>query len=310
MDYQEVLRSLSLELVDFIWAQVDVLLSGSLPRLFIYQLREYHVKKVMGVFPGNLEGERSFLVETDEGDVFCLLLRPVKTRWFHGHQWILYFKVIRDEELMKLFREERKMLINMELKKLGEFHGHICPDLVLGSKACELAKELLGEERMEREGLVVYAQNVTSALDAIQYLLGCTLGNRRLLVEDWGRHNYRFTLLASGEGVELKLRLRRIYHEELQRLEEKVALGEATIEDLALYQILVDEKVKMLVSMDADRIYSYSRYREAPPKIEIPTGIVSCRACKESVALYACVETPEGFVCKKCFFSKYPISEN
>lgn len=310
MDYQEVLRSLSLELVDFIWTQVDVLTSGNIPKLFIHQLREYHVKKVMGIFPGHLEGERSFLVETEEGDVFCLLLRPIKTRWFHRHQWILYFRVIRDEELMKFFREERKMLVNISLKKLGEFHGHICPDLVLGSKACELAKGLLGKERIEKEGLVVYAQNVTSALDAIQYILGCTLGNRRLLIEDWGRHNYRFTLLASGEGVELKLKLRNIYDEEFHRLEEKVALGEAAIEDLALYQILLDEKVKMLISMDAEEIYSFFRYREPPPRIEIPTGIVSCSSCKEPVSLYACVESPEGFVCKKCFFSKHPFFEN
>ena len=50
---------------------------------------------------------------------------------------------MRDEELMFFFREERKMLVNMELKRVADFHGHICPDLVIGCKVHELAIDIL-----------------------------------------------------------------------------------------------------------------------------------------------------------------------
>jgi formylmethanofuran dehydrogenase subunit E len=36
----------------------------------------------------------------------------------------------------------------------------------------------------------IIAENSTSALDAIQIMLGATLGNQRLKVMDLGKHNY------------------------------------------------------------------------------------------------------------------------
>jgi len=47
---------------------------------------------------------------------------------------------------MFFFREERKMLVNMELKRVADFHGHICPDLVIGCKVHELAIDILSKK--------------------------------------------------------------------------------------------------------------------------------------------------------------------
>ena len=44
---------------------------------------------------------------------------------------------------MALLREERKVLLNIHLKRIVDFHGHLCPELVLGWKHCEYAENLL-----------------------------------------------------------------------------------------------------------------------------------------------------------------------
>ena len=50
--------------------------------------------------------------------------------------WVLCFRIIKDFEIMALYREERKVLFNMGFKCVVDFHGHLCPDWVLGAKLC------------------------------------------------------------------------------------------------------------------------------------------------------------------------------
>ncbi|PIU23820.1 MAG: formylmethanofuran dehydrogenase, partial [Chloroflexi bacterium CG08_land_8_20_14_0_20_45_12] len=77
------------------------------------------------------------------------------------------------------------MLVNMQLKRVIDFHGHLCPDLVIGCKAYELAMKTLCHRENLDGGLIVIAENTTNAIDAIQCLSGCTLGNQRLKIHDF-----------------------------------------------------------------------------------------------------------------------------
>ena len=107
--------------------------------------------------------------------------------------WVLSFRVLSDRELMTLYREERQMVVNMAVKRVVDFHGHLCPELVIGMKACEYALQLLFQGKQPTERISVVAENCTSALDAFQVLLGVTVGNQALKVFDFGKHNYTFS---------------------------------------------------------------------------------------------------------------------
>jgi len=114
MRNEEILRSIDNKDVEFIQRIVKVDYDNRLqiPLKFFYHRREHNVKEVLGTFKGDLSPkDLAFLVRTEEGDVYLLYLHffdplsqsPVSPSW-----WILSFRVLRDEELMFLYREEKK----------------------------------------------------------------------------------------------------------------------------------------------------------------------------------------------------------
>ena len=92
------------------------------------------------------------------------------------------------------------MLLNMTLKRVVDFHGHLCPDLVIGRKFCQYVQKLISENESLGGGLSIIAENCTSALDSIQILLGASVGNQRLQILDFGKHNYTW-LTRSTDAV-------------------------------------------------------------------------------------------------------------
>jgi formylmethanofuran dehydrogenase subunit E len=117
--------------------------------------------------------------------------------------------------------EEGKMLLNIHLKRVVDFHGHLCPDLVLGCKLCEYAKKLFSQGGGLNGGISVIAENCTSSLDAIQIILGTTVGNQRLQVMDFGKHNYTLLSKKAETGFRLSLKKQHFSDEEEYRGIEK-----------------------------------------------------------------------------------------
>lgn len=72
--------------------------------------------------------------------------------------------------------------------------------------ACEYAQDFLFKEVEPSGRISVLAENCTSALDALQVLLGVTLGNQSLREIDFGKHNYTFSTRTGGEGFALRLK--------------------------------------------------------------------------------------------------------
>ena len=61
-----------------------------------------------------------------------------------------------------------------ELKALIAFHGHWCPGLATGIKVSQVVLAELG--RSSDEEIVAVAETDNCAVDAIQFLTGCTVG--------------------------------------------------------------------------------------------------------------------------------------
>jgi formylmethanofuran dehydrogenase subunit E len=70
---------------------------------------------------------------------------------------------------------------NYYVKKAGDYHGHACAGIALGTKITLAAMKYLGlDPVVKNKNLVVYTEIDRCMTDAIQAITGCTLGHRSL----------------------------------------------------------------------------------------------------------------------------------
>ena len=88
------------------------------------------------------------------------------------------------------------------------FHGHECGGLTIGYKASLYAIDLLNLEFSQDEQVVCIAENDACGIDAIQVMLGCSLGKGNLLFHMRGKSAYSFYNRKTGKSVRLVLKPR------------------------------------------------------------------------------------------------------
>lgn len=100
-------------------------------------------------------------------------------------------------------------------EKCTEFHGHECGGLTIGYKAALYAIELLGLEKDSKEKrfciaadeeLVCIAENDACGIDAIQVILGCSVGKGNLLFRLTGKQAFSFYSRKTGRSFRLVLK--------------------------------------------------------------------------------------------------------
>ena len=90
--------------------------------------------------------------------------------------------------------------------KAAAFHGHVCGGLAIGYKAALYAIELLGLTFSPDEELVCIAENDACGCDAIQAILGCSVGKGNLLFHMTGKQAFSFYERKTGQSLRLVLR--------------------------------------------------------------------------------------------------------
>jgi formylmethanofuran dehydrogenase subunit E len=86
------------------------------------------------------------------------------------------------------------------------FHGHECGGLTIGYKASLYAIRLLELEFSADEQVVCIAENDACGIDAIQVMLGCSVGKGNLLFHMRGKSAYSFYNRKNGKSVRLVLK--------------------------------------------------------------------------------------------------------
>ena len=110
------------------------------------------------------------------------------------------------------------MDIHEYYKQAGNFHGHRCPGLAIGVRAAFEAGQALGTQMSDRHNRIqCLAESYACWLDGIQFVLGSTLGNGALKIDDAGKSAFSFYNPETGESL-------RYYLLELQK---KTAAGRA-----------------------------------------------------------------------------------
>ena len=98
----------------------------------------------------------------------------------------------------------------MKLKKTWEdcaaFHGHVCPGLTIGYKAALYAADIMELNFSDDEQVVCIAENDACGIDAIQVMLGCSIGKGNLLFRLRGKQAFSFYNRTTGKSVRLVLK--------------------------------------------------------------------------------------------------------
>ena len=76
------------------------------------------------------------------------------------------------------------------IDKTIEFHGHNCPGLTIGIRVSELAMEKL--DICNSTAPVCVTETDMCAVDAVQFLTGCSFGKGNLIHKDFGKSAFTF----------------------------------------------------------------------------------------------------------------------
>ena len=93
-----------------------------------------------------------------------------------------------------------------DFEKCAAFHGHVCGGLTIGYKAAQYAIRLLDLTFSDDEEVVCIAENDACGVDAIQVMLGCSIGKGNLLFHMRGKQAFSVYNRKTGKAVRLVLK--------------------------------------------------------------------------------------------------------
>ena len=87
--------------------------------------------------------------------------------------------------------------------------------------------------RSEDEELIAIVENNSCAVDAIQYMTGCTFGKGNFFFRDYGKHVYTLALRPLGRGVRVSLKGTMFEKEDRdERIEQILSIDENELFDI------------------------------------------------------------------------------
>jgi formylmethanofuran dehydrogenase subunit E len=122
------------------------------------------------------------------------------------------------------------------VKKVEEFHGHVCTGIAMGTKSALAAMRALGFDPHEKKhkDLIVYVETDRCMTDAVQIVTGCTPGKRSLKLVDYGKFAATLVRLSTGDAYRVTTTKEFDKNLSVEELLKKVA--ETPDEDMLLLQ--------------------------------------------------------------------------
>jgi len=152
------------------------------------------------------------------------------------------------------------------------FHGHCCPGLAFGIRAGEWAIHEFSHAADEE--VVVVVENDSCAVDAIQYLTGCTFGKGNFIFLDYGKIAFSFFRRSDGEVARLVAR-----HDLLLDLREQESL--IAPDDAEGRKQIRQQMIDRVLHADFDAVFSVGPVQIAMPEKARIHKSIPCDACGE-----------------------------
>lgn len=156
-----------------------------------------------------------------------------------------------------------------------KFHGHECPGLAIGVRVCEAAIEKMGVEPSSDEELVCITENDACGVDAVQAILGCTMGKGNLIYRGTGKNAFTFIRRKDGKAMRFYLKAR---NSGMERGAYQQYLLDAPVDELFAFREVPDElpeKARIFKSVECEEC------GESAPehKIRLQDGKKVCFDC-------------------------------
>ncbi len=166
-----------------------------------------------------------------------------------------------------------------DLREAIQFHGHLCPGLALGYRVAKTALRELGADRPEDEELIAVVENDSCAVDAIQFITGCTFGKGNLVFRDYGKHVYTFYNRRNGRGIRIAEDFRLFERDpRYSELKNRQDAGEDVSREL---QELKMEKVASVLKAEDRSFLTITEVHTPPPAAAKVRASVRCSSCGE-----------------------------
>lgn len=173
-------------------------------------------------------------------------------------------------------------LTEQTIEDVRRFHGHMCPGLAMGLRAAEVALQEVGPHSTDEE-VVALVETDMCAVDAVQYLTGCTFGKGNLIHLDHGKNAYTFIRRSDGKAVRVATKPNAFgTSAEQSELFDKVRGGTATDEERGRFQEFHLARSRAILDAPASELYDVREVRGAqiPPRARVVRSVV-CVQCQE-----------------------------
>lgn len=176
------------------------------------------------------------------------------------------------------------------------FHRSQCPGLALGIQAARIAVHELGEGP---DDLVALVESDICAVDGVQAITGCTVGNRNLIVRDWGKNAYTFWRRSDGKAI--RIAGRPAWDPTYQALRKKVNAGEATTAEVELFEELTDDLAHTIITANPYTLFEVTPVAAPIPQTSVVDPWITCATCGEQVQETRTRRVQSQTVCVPCF---------
>ncbi len=190
------------------------------------------------------------------------------------------------------------------IDKAVAFHGHWCGGLAVGVRVAAWAMENFGVAADEE--IVAVAESDMCAIDAVQALVGCTLGKGNLIVRDLGKVAFTFYRRRDGKAARaverfdpadpVSVRMQAIRRELMSQNISEWIRTRFEVELTALRR----KKLEHTLCAPFDELFAVKEPDEALPPFAKRLPSVLCDGCGEGVMRSKIVQAGGKRLCAAC----------
>ncbi|WP_248965810.1 FmdE family protein [Sphaerisporangium perillae] len=190
--------------------------------------------------------------------------------------------------------------------QVTRFHGHKCPGSAVGLRIAQVALAALGRHGADNE-IVAVGETDSCAIDSVQVLTGCTLGNRHLIQEDHGKVAFTFWRVSDGAGLRVTAKpgSEAFRSDEAWALAHKVESGTATEEERGRFSRGQAERVEHLLTAPVEDILLVETVSEEAPAAKKLQPHAPCDGCDEQTSTSVLHDHRGRLLCPPCHLAAH-----
>lgn len=192
----------------------------------------------------------------------------------------------------------------LPLEQAIQFHGHICPGILMGVRASEFALKYLQLERDKDEELLAVVETDSCGVDAIQSILGCTFGKGNLIFKDYGKAVYTIANRGKGIAIRIAQKFNPQRSPGFDRYRQLNSRKDLTEEEKIEQENLLGQIFENIMTAPFEDIFDWREVDfDFPEKAQIKRTL-QCSLCGEGVMEGRAISIENDVICPSCYLDK------